>query len=68
MFYLQLFNIDERGRRSDIVHIGGPFESAADAMREAAKLQLGTHLRITSEGGHTVLEDRRMEISEAYAA
>jgi len=29
MFYLQLFNIDERGRRSDIVHIGVQFESAA---------------------------------------
>jgi hypothetical protein len=62
MYYLQLFNIDVRGRRADIVHMGGPFEFAMDAILEADRLRLGTHFRVTDEGGHLILEDRRPEL------
>jgi hypothetical protein len=67
MYYLQLYNVDEGGRRANIVHMGGPFEFAADAILEADRLGLGTHLLITSEGGHVVLEDRRLDVTKAQA-
>jgi len=68
MYHLRVFNVDAGGRPIDIVQVGGSYDSAPDALAAAARLRLGTHFRITSQGGRIVLEDSLPALSEVVAA
>ena len=45
-----------------------PYNSAPEALADAARLRLGTHFRITSYGGQMVLEDSLPALGEVVAA
>jgi len=68
MYRLQFFDVDTRGRRTGVVHMGGPYESAPKALADAARLRLGTHFRIAIEGGHIILEDSLPAMGDVIAA
>ena len=60
-----MFNLDARGAGVDFVQVGNTFETKALALAEARDLRLGTHFRITDDGGNVVMEDsveRRYQI------
>ena len=68
MYHLRLFNVDTDGRPIDIVRMGGSYQSAPEALADAARLRLGTHFRITSYGGRVILEDCLPALGEVVAA
>jgi hypothetical protein len=68
MYHLTVFNVDAGGRPIDIVKMGAAYSSAPGALADAARLRLGTHFRIKTDGGRVVLEDSLPALGEVVAA